>query len=482
MTIPRSIRRIAMRRALNAALSISLAGGLGSAAVLLTTPAAANASAINGTIARSETLSRSQYWVDQHVTYTQTGTWANDGYGKTYRRDCSGLVSMAWHLSNSYVTGDFQHAHDSTHPWTGVPGGLDGFQPGDAMVKSGHIELFVKWVNTANHGQGAYVYSFNSDGETVQNPYANSSFGNLGKNSWSDLQNYSPIRYDRITADATTTDIGLGTSIYSDGYLQVFATDARGVLRHLYMTNDGIWHETPPIATGVTGAPATTMYSDGNLQVFVKGTNGDLRHFYMTGDAVWHETPPIATGISSAPTATTYSDGNLQVFATGTSGQLRHFWMKPDATWIETPAIATGISGAPATTMYSDGNLQLFATGTSGQLRHFYMTNDAVWHETPTIATGLTSSPATTTYSDGKLQVFANGASGQLRHFWMKPDATWVETPAIATGATAAPATVTYTDGFLQVFTTDSTGRLRHLYMSSDAVWHETPALIDDLD
>ncbi|MFR9778745.1 hypothetical protein ACL02O_22190, partial [Micromonospora sp. MS34] len=154
-------------------------------------PAPAQASSIEGPISRSEILSRAQNWVDRGITYTQTGTWASDIDGdKTYRRDCSGLVSMAWHLNTSYVTGDFQ---GSNSRWTTL-GSLNDFQPGDAMVRTGHMELFAYWKDKNDHSKGAYVYSFNSDGQTVQNPYADNNFGNRGFNSWSDLTTYKPIR------------------------------------------------------------------------------------------------------------------------------------------------------------------------------------------------------------------------------------------------------------------------------------------------
>ncbi|MER7894561.1 hypothetical protein ABTX15_32825, partial [Micromonospora sp. NPDC094482] len=184
------------RRLLCATLAIALGVAAGiTSAVTIGGPAAA-ASSVGGYISRSEILERAQYWVDEGITYTQTGPWANDGTGKTYRRDCSGLVSMAWHLGTSYVTDDFQQI--SSHPWSLVPGGIDGFLPGDAMVKDGHMELFAKWVNASDHRQGAYVYSFNTNGETVRNPYKESNHGNLGRNSWDDLQTYTPIRYDKI--------------------------------------------------------------------------------------------------------------------------------------------------------------------------------------------------------------------------------------------------------------------------------------------
>jgi rhodanese-related sulfurtransferase len=179
--------------ALSAALVVGAAGG--TVAAVLGAQAAA-ASSVGGPVTRSETLQRAQYWVDRGVTYTQTGPWASDPQGKTYRRDCSGLVSMAWHLPDSRSTRTFLS-------WSGkqqLPS-LHDLKTGDAVLRDGHIELFDHWVNGNRHEDGAYVYSFNNPGETVQNPYAVDNYGRLGKDSWSELTTYIPIRYNNIADD-----------------------------------------------------------------------------------------------------------------------------------------------------------------------------------------------------------------------------------------------------------------------------------------
>src|ERR1041384_4438800 len=71
-------------------------------------PTAASASTVGGTIARSEIIARAQNWVNRGLTYDMDGAWATDlEGGHTYRRDCSGLVSMAWHLGSSLTTDVF---------------------------------------------------------------------------------------------------------------------------------------------------------------------------------------------------------------------------------------------------------------------------------------------------------------------------------------------------------------------------------------
>ncbi|WP_433649469.1 FG-GAP repeat domain-containing protein [Micromonospora zamorensis] len=180
--------------AVAAALTIVASGLVG------LSPAPAQASSIDGPISRSEVLSRSQNWVDRKTTYDMDGSWASDTEGShTYRRDCSGLVSMAWHLNTSYVTGEFQKSNSR---WSTL-GSIDDFQPGDAMVRTGHMELFAYWADKNDHSKGAYVYSFNSDGETVQNPYAYNNTGERGFNNAADLRTYKPIRRTGLIGGST---------------------------------------------------------------------------------------------------------------------------------------------------------------------------------------------------------------------------------------------------------------------------------------
>ena len=154
-------------------------------------------SAVGGSVSRAEVLQRAQFWVDQGVTYTQTGPWAPDSGGKTYRRDCSGLVSMAWHLTTSRVTANFLGKGDATLA------SLHDLRAGDAMLHvNHHIELFTSWIDEDHHDKGCFVYSFNATGRSVRNPHLPSNFGNKGIDDWSEMKTYVPIRYGNITEQA----------------------------------------------------------------------------------------------------------------------------------------------------------------------------------------------------------------------------------------------------------------------------------------
>ncbi|GIJ46071.1 hypothetical protein Val02_29570 [Virgisporangium aliadipatigenens] len=173
-------------------------------------------STVNGPVSRAETLARCQHWVDSGVTYTQTGTWAPDPQGKAYRRDCSGLVSMAWHLGSSLNTWGFEDFSAKQY----LPS-LHDLRPGDALLKEGHIELFARWVDPDRHTKGAFVYSFNTTGETVQNPAKKTNKGHLGRNSWDDLNTYRPIRYKRIQDTGAAAPAGGGLLREPDGAISL---------------------------------------------------------------------------------------------------------------------------------------------------------------------------------------------------------------------------------------------------------------------
>lgn len=60
-------------------------------------------SSVGGTISRSEVVNRSQNWVNAKTPYSQKHYFP-DAQGRNYREDCSGFVSMAWHLPQSRAT------------------------------------------------------------------------------------------------------------------------------------------------------------------------------------------------------------------------------------------------------------------------------------------------------------------------------------------------------------------------------------------
>jgi hypothetical protein len=83
-------------------------------------------------------LDRARTWVDEQVPCSQVRWWSDaNGW---YRQDCSGYVSMAWHLDQNtdYWTGNL---HTVSHA---IP--VDELQPGDILLSSTHTLLFAGWL------------------------------------------------------------------------------------------------------------------------------------------------------------------------------------------------------------------------------------------------------------------------------------------------------------------------------------------------
>ena len=218
------------------------------------TPAAA-ASSVGGTIKRSEILERAKSWVDKGYTYSQSKV-APDPQGRNYRTDCSGLVAMAWHITDSPDTNAYANTNgrlNGVDRWktiTGGHNGADAMKPGDAMVyriedanpPHGHIEIFAGWKSPADHTQGAWVYSFNSDGETVQHPNANNNSGHLGSDTWSEILGYERyIQYANVVDDTygSTSDICVYRALRTTNERQGPSIAYRGV--GSYATNYEIY-------------------------------------------------------------------------------------------------------------------------------------------------------------------------------------------------------------------------------------------------
>jgi hypothetical protein len=111
-----------------------------------------------GPITRKEVIRRAKDWVNERVPYSET-SWHHDRNG-TYRQDCSGYVSMAWHLPTSMVTWTLPQVATRLHS-------LDDLRQGDMIDKeSQHVVLFDSWVDS--HHTVARVYEEAHRGTVAQ--------------------------------------------------------------------------------------------------------------------------------------------------------------------------------------------------------------------------------------------------------------------------------------------------------------------------
>lgn len=90
---------------------------------------------------RREAVERGFAWLDDDVPYSQSAS--HDGY----RTDCSGFVSMCWDMGRSSNTASLYAGDGNTRL-----GSYDDLVVADALVKQGHVVLFLGWNDDAHEG------------------------------------------------------------------------------------------------------------------------------------------------------------------------------------------------------------------------------------------------------------------------------------------------------------------------------------------
>lgn len=109
-------------------------------------PAPAYAEGVGEAISRSEVIARAHYWNALNVPYNQGAYRAGPGESRKYRTDCSGFVSMAWHLPESRWTGSLDDVSTVIK--------YSALRPGDILMRdkdqaSGHVVIFERWTDSS---------------------------------------------------------------------------------------------------------------------------------------------------------------------------------------------------------------------------------------------------------------------------------------------------------------------------------------------
>ncbi|MER5731821.1 VCBS repeat-containing protein [Streptomyces sp. NPDC002138] len=180
-------------------------------------------SSTGGRISRSEVIARARTWVDAGVPYSMT-SYRSDANGR-YRTDCSGFVSMAWHLASS-----------SANNWGETTGtlldftssiGKESLKPGDILLNpdpgaSGHVVVFNGWANAEHTRYDAYEQAGSTGAVHREIPYP----------YFSGHGTFSPRRYDNIT------DAGSG-DLTGDGKADLVALESDGSITAADGTGNG---------------------------------------------------------------------------------------------------------------------------------------------------------------------------------------------------------------------------------------------------
>jgi hypothetical protein len=121
------VKVVASSRQVSAVGKMAVIVALSAVVLLATNVAPAHA------ISRPEVLKRANSWIKKKIMYSQSAHYEG------YRRDCSGFVSMAWKLKTSYTS--------STIVGVSTKISMSALKPGDAVRRSGHVEIFDGWKN-----------------------------------------------------------------------------------------------------------------------------------------------------------------------------------------------------------------------------------------------------------------------------------------------------------------------------------------------
>ncbi|MEU6479889.1 VCBS repeat-containing protein, partial [Streptomyces sp. NPDC047017] len=247
---------------------------------LATGPAAYAASTAGGRITRSEVLSRAQSWVDENVPYNQSG-YKSDANG-TYREDCSGYVSMAWHLTDSLVTW--------TLPDVSSQISFSSLKPGDALdYTAEHTFLFAGWKDQSS---GSFTYYAESNEHDPTHGPTSANINNSSLEGWP-TSVYEGLRYNNIADDApppvTLTHSATG-DFNGDGKADLVGIDSNNTMwlypgtgvagkfgARIEMYGGTSWKDVKGLAVGDFNgdgkADVMAIWSDGSLHLY--SGNGD---------------------------------------------------------------------------------------------------------------------------------------------------------------------------------------------------------------
>ncbi|MFF0388378.1 hypothetical protein ACFYS8_06745 [Kitasatospora sp. NPDC004615] len=407
------------RFALAAAIAVS--GSVAATAVTVATAATAQAaSSVDGQINRSEVIQRAQYWYGKSIAYDQGGSYG-DSSGRSYRTDCSGYVSMAWHLGSSLST--------QTLPGVATEISRADLKPGDILNSFyDHVILFEKWDDSAHT-----TFSYYSFGST---PVKHRTGISINAATFDSHPNgdYKALRYNKIVDDPTVVSANNGsggrvaTGVHADGRLEVFATMADGsVMNEVETSPGGAWSGWYGFAlAGAAKSVTTDVHADGRVEVFAVTPNGGMTNRVETAAngawSGWNGFGPAGT-VTNAATAR-HADGRLEVFTVMNDGSITNeAETAPGGAWSAWNAFASygtakgdGSPGALATGVHADGRVEVFAVTPNGGMTNRVETNaNGAWSGWNGFGpAGTITAAATARHADGRLEAFTVMNDGSI--------------------------------------------------------------------
>lgn len=441
---------------------------------LVAAPSASAASSAGGTIDRSEVISRAKNWYDRNIQYSQTSYASDVDGGHTYRQDCSGFVSMAWHMTTS--------ANTNTLPgYANTVSDKHSLKPGDALndIGDGHVVLFVKWLD-----QSAGTFAFYEEANpSIDMEYGTGDVDSGNIAGWP-ASHYTGLRYKKIGADSPPPPPKHWT-------LHTLVTTSQRVY-HAQRADTGTWTafgnvEGQSGSIGDIAAVADAGISD-DTHVLAVTTDGKLMHAIRYGDGSWSPFRNVEGPVGQLPAAVTdvaaVSIGQELHVAAVAGGKVYHTIRHADGTWDDWGNVygKTGDAGVASAVSLASLNGELdIAVVVPGTVRNAVRHADGTWTQWGDVEgqAGDTGDPTDVAVAavDGDLQmiVLSNGGTKYQHTLRHSSDGSWepfrslsVTLPAGLTLESVGAARV---DDELQATFVTSDGRLLHTIRHSDGSW-----------
>ncbi|MGI5238847.1 FG-GAP repeat domain-containing protein [Dactylosporangium sp. CA-139066] len=432
----------AVRRALTSTVAIACAM---TALVVAGQPAhAAFVSSLGGPISRSEVIERAAYW-EQHTpgVYSQTSYSPDPTGSHNYRRDCSGLVDMAWHLNSDPNTEGLASM--------ATPISRSELRAGDILddtvgpTSQQHVILFNAW--EADHVHFSY-YSFGGGDKPKFQLNAS-----MNDSSWDThpTSDYRAYRYNKIFG---------GPGSYSgDDRADLLFVDTAGAgdISEYPNLSPGNWGTTTKVGSGWAGVDPNSVYfadmnGDGRTDL-LQLTGDSIRYFPNLSPGNWGTTTTIGSGWTGVDPKTLYfadmnGDGKADLLQL-TGDNIRYFPNLSPGNWGTTTTIGSGWTGVDPKTLYfadmnGDGKADLLQL-TGDNIRYFPNLSPGNWGTTTTIGSGWTGVNPKTLYfadmnGDGKTDLLQYNTTTHLISYYpnLSPG-NWGTTTTIGSGWTTNP-------------------------------------------
>jgi lysozyme len=230
----------------------------------------------------------------------------------------------------------------------------------------------------------------------------------------------------------------------ADGHVEVYGLAPDGsIARSAQRPGTTAWDRWTSLGgTFVTGA-APIVWSDGRIELFATDAQGGAWHDWTDG-AAWDGWAAIDGGpLASRPTPIRWADGHVEIFALGIDA---HVWHSsgirssfPAFARLDTSVDLSGEISAIVNPggMGAEAGPEIFARTTSGGPVHMAWTGTSwtPWVALPSL--DLASDPVGWVRTGGMGEVFAVDSRGNLAKTYRAPDGTWTPWGSIASGVDA---------------------------------------------